>query len=129
MLSPKFELVKQRNPGLSEILDRLGLYIRNQMRAGQTFIVPRLAAAALGLNDGEAFVLLEILAKGDVVKRVYNVYCRETDMLLTTVESIKSLDEIQIPRCDFCDADHSSPELKVEIAFSLKDEELLNIAA
>lgn len=118
MSSPKFERVKRLNPRLSDLLEKLGAYIGTQINAGQPFIIPKLAAAALGLNDGEAFVLLELLAQGEVLQRVYNVYCRETDMLLATVDSIDALEKV--PHCDYCDGDHSTRELKVEIAFRPK---------
>lgn len=127
MSSPKFERVKKRNPELAELLERLGVYIRAQIRNGQTFIIPKLAAAALHLTDGEAFVLLEVLTKGDVLRRVFNVYCRNEHILLATVDSIEALD--QIPHCDFCDADHDVSNLRVEIAFGLVSGELMDVAA
>jgi len=127
MSSPKFESVKRANPALAGLLDRLGAYIRTQIGSGQDFIIPKLAAAALRLNDGEAFVLLELLATGNVMRRVYNVYCRRTNMLLDTVDSIEQLD--RIPHCDFCDSDHNPRELRVEIAFVLDDHDVLTRAA
>lgn len=119
MSSPKFELVKRSNPRIAELLDRLGIYIQNQVQSGQTFVVPKLAAAALGLNDGEAFVLLELLAAGGLLQRIYNLYCGKTGILLATVNDPKQLDEI--PHCDFCDEDHQLSDLKVEVAFTPND--------
>lgn len=119
MSSPKFESVKGNNPRIAALLDRLGEYIRNQIQTGQGYIVPKLAGAALGLNDGEAFVLLEILAAGGLLQRVYNLYCGRTGALLATVEDPKELDEI--PHCDYCDEDHDLSDLKVEIAFTAND--------
>lgn len=127
MSSLKFERVKTGNPGISDLLDRMGAYVRAQISAGQDFIVPRLAGAALGLNDGEAFVLLDLLAQGGVLTRVYNVYCREHNMLLATVDSLEALDDI--PHCDYCDKDHQPSELKVEIAFTSQNGDFLNLAA
>lgn len=119
MSSPKFERVKQSNPRIAELLERLGVYIRGQIQSGQTFVIPKLAAAALHLNDGEAFVLLEILAAGDLLQRVYNLYCRKTGVLLATVDDPKRLDEV--PHCDDCDYDHPLFDLKVEVAFTPRD--------
>jgi hypothetical protein len=116
MSSPKFERVKQSKPQIAGLLDRLGAYIQHQIASGQSFIVPKLAAAALALNDGEAFVLLEILATGGLLRRVYNLYCRDTGVLLATVEDPGKLDEV--PHCDECDQDHPAPDLKVEVAFA-----------
>jgi hypothetical protein len=127
MSSPKFERVKQGHPGLSELLDRLGAYIRAQIASGQGYIVPKLAAAALRLNDGEAFVLLDLLAEGDVLRRVYNVYCRKENALLATVNSLDDLDKVA--HCDFCDADHDPSNLKVEVAFSPANSDLRDLAA
>lgn len=115
MSSPKFERVKQTNPRLSDFLDSLVAYIDSQIQAGQTYIIPKLAAAALHLKDAEAIVLLEILAKGEILQRIYNVYCRNNKMLLATVDHIDALDEI--PHCDDCDADHEPRDLVVEIAY------------
>ena len=111
--------------GLSDLLDRLGAYIGAQAGSGQQYIVPKLSAAALKLNDGEAFVLLDLLAQGGVLRRVYNVYCRQKNALLTTVDNLEALDEVA--HCDFCDAEHDSAELKVEVAFTVADEEFNRI--
>jgi hypothetical protein len=127
MSSPKFESVKRNNPDLSNFLDRLVGYIRTQIRSGQPFIVPKLAAAGLGINEGEAFVLLELMARGHVLRRVYNLYCIKTGVLLATVSDPRALDDI--PRCDDCDAEHDKSELKVEIAFEIENGDLYEVAA
>jgi len=111
--------VKRNNPRIADLLDRLGAYIQNQVRSGQSYIVPKLAGAALGLNDGEAFVLLEILAAGGLLQRVYNLYCGKTGVLLATVEDPRQLDEI--PHCDVCDEAHDLSSLKVEVAFTTNE--------
>jgi len=116
MSSPKFEHVKRQHPGVSALLDRLAAYMRTQIRSGQQYIVPKLAAAALQLNDGEAFVLLDLLAQGGVMRRVYNVYCGKENALLATVDSLEALDEVA--HCDFCNIDHDPSDLKVEVAFT-----------
>jgi hypothetical protein len=127
MSSTKLESIKQRHPGLSGLLDRLSDYIRAQTASGQEYIVPKLAAAALQLNDGEAFVLLEILAEGGLLRRVFNVYCRKNNALLATADSLDALDEVA--HCDFCDVDHDPSDLKVEVAFSLASDGLKDLAA
>ena len=119
MSSPKFERVKLNNPRLADYLDRLVGYINAQIRAGQTYIIPKLAAAALRLTEGEAVVLLEVLVKGDVLQRIYNVYCGENDTLLATVDSTEALDDI--PHCDDCDVDHDPRDLVVQIAYRPKN--------
>ena len=115
MSSPKLELVKRQNPTLAPIFDELMSYILDQVAAGQAFILPKLAAAALGMNDGEAYVLLEFLASEGILKRAFNVYCKQTDVLLATVDSADKLDDI--PYCNFCDSQHDPNQLKLEIAF------------
>jgi hypothetical protein len=127
MSSPKYERVKQNNPRLSDFLDRLVGYINSQFRAGQTYIIPKLASAALRLTDAEAVVLLEVLAKGEILQRIYNVYCGKSDAYLTTVDNIEALDAI--PRCDECDADHEPGELKVQIAYRPKNGSVLGEVA
>jgi hypothetical protein len=127
MSSPKFERIKQQHPGLSELLDRVGEYIQTQISGGQEYVIPKLVAAALGLNDGEAFVLLDLLAKGGVLRRVYNVYCRKENALLLTVDSVDALDVLS--HCDFCGCDHSPSDLKVEVAFAPASSGLKDLAA
>lgn len=127
MSSPKFERVKRSNPRLAEFLDRLVGYINAQIRSGETYIIPKLAAAALHLTDSEAVVLLELLAKGDVLQRIYNVYCRKNDTLLATVDSTEALDDI--PHCDDCDLDHDPRDLVVQIAYRPKNGNALGAVA
>jgi hypothetical protein len=127
MSSPKFERVRQNNPRLSGLLDRLVGYINAQLQSGQMYIIPKLAAASLHLTDGEAVVLLELLAKGDVLQRIYNVYCRENKTLLATVDSADALDDI--PHCDDCDLDHDPGDLVVQIAYRPKNGDALGAVA
>jgi hypothetical protein len=127
MSSHKFERVKQLHPGLSALLERLWMFIDAQRTSGLEYIVPKLAAAALNLNDGEAFVLLDLLAQGGVLRRVYNVYCRKENALLATVDKLEALEEVA--HCDFCDADHDASDLKVEIAFVPVDSDSQHLAA
>lgn len=121
MSSPKFELVKRNNPALANLLDRLMSYIRDQTVHGQKFFLPKLAAASLRRNDGEAYVLLEILTKAGILRRVFNVYCTPKDELLATVCSEDELD--QIAHCDECDRDHERQELRLQLAFELDQED------
>ena len=127
MSSPKFEGVKNSNPRLSDFLDGLVGYIQLQIQGGQTYIVPKLAAAALRLKEAEVVVLLEILTNGDILQRIYNVYCRNRGTLLTTVENIDALDEI--PRCDDCDQHHGPTDLVVQIAYKPKNNDALGAVA
>jgi hypothetical protein len=117
MSFPKFERVKSQKPSLAPELDRLMSYIDGQIASGQSFIIPKLAGAALKFTDGEAFVLLETLATAGVIERAYNVYCRPNDRLLATVSTPQELDDL--PYCDSCDKDHSIDELKLELAFRI----------
>src|ERR1019366_3447980 len=126
MSSPKFERVKSSNPRLAVFLDQIVGDILSQVQKGQPYIIPKLAAAALHLKEAEAFVLLEVLANGDVLQRIFNVYCRNNDTLLTTVDSVDALDDI--PRCDDCDEVHRPEELRVQIAFEIKNGDLLGVA-
>jgi hypothetical protein len=128
MSSLKLERIKQRYPQLAPLLDRLIGYVRAQSADAQEYIVPKLAAADLHLSDGEAFVLLQVLADGGLFRRVYNVYCRKENALLATVQSLDALDELS-PHCDFCDVDHDPLDLKVEIAFRLENEGSKDLAA
>ncbi len=119
MSYPKLERAKQKYPRLSDLLDKLMAYIEAQRRNGQTFFLPKLAAAYLRLNDGEAYVLLEVLVSAGILKRAFNVYCRESGELLATVESEADLKHI--PHCNECDLDHAPSDLRLELAFEMND--------
>lgn len=115
MWFPKFGLAKQQYPALAEQLDRLKNYLTRQAERGESFFIPKLAAAALSLNDGEAYVLLEILARNGTLQRAFNVYCRRSGRLLATVHSEADLKDI--PHCDECDTNHEADEVILEVAF------------
>jgi hypothetical protein len=115
MSSQEFEHIKSQYPRLAPLLDRMITYIGAQTADGQEYIIPKLAAAALRLTDGEAFILLQKLAEAGVLQRVYNVYCRKNNALLATVDNLDALDGVAY--CDFCGCEHDPSDLKVEIAF------------
>lgn len=115
MPSPKLERVKARHREVADLLDRLAEYIARQTSSGEEFIVPKLAAAALQINEGEAFVLLKMMADEHLLKQVYNIYCKEQGTYITSVDTLNELDHV--PYCDDCDAQHEPHELTVEIAF------------
>jgi hypothetical protein len=115
MPSPKLERVKAKHRQVADLLDRMAEYIARQTSSGEEFIIPKLAAAALQINEGEAFVLLRMMADEHLVKQIYNIYCKELRTYLGSVNSLSALDEV--PYCDDCDAQHPAHELTVEIAF------------
>jgi len=127
MLSRKFERAKRDNPGLSDLLDQLMQYLESQKQSGQTFFLPKLAAAKLRLNDGEAYVLLEVLARAGVLTRAFNVYCKKSGELLATVSSEDKLNDI--PHCDECDEDHEGDGLRLELAFQFPSVRDVGMAA
>jgi hypothetical protein len=90
-------------------------YIRNQLANHQEFIVPKLAAAALGIKEGEAFVLLRMMVDAGLLKQQYNVYCRDKDLYIESVDTLDGLDKVGY--CDDCDTQHEPHELAAEIAF------------
>ena len=127
MPSPRFERVKAKHRSLADLLDRMMGYVHKQLRDGETFVIPKLAAAMLNLSEGEAYVLLKMLADGGVLHQQYNVYCRPQGMLLGSADSADQLDKI--PYCDFCDAQHEPHELSLEIAFRPTTQERTYLAA
>jgi hypothetical protein len=96
MSSPSFEHVRRNNPGLSDLLDLLMGYINRQKENGQLFFLPKLAAASIGRNDGEAYVLLELLANAGVLQRAFNVYCKTNGELIRTVNTESELRSLAI---------------------------------
>ena len=97
-------------PGL---LNRVRVHINAN---GARYITPRDVGLGIGLSDGEAFVLLELLVKANVLKRAYNVYCILTDTIVSTVQYLETLDEVST-FCPTCNTEHDPSQLRVEIAF------------
>ena len=97
-------------PGL---LNRVKVHINAN---GSQYITPRDVGLGVGINDGEAFVLLNLLAKAKILKRAYNVYCISTDTIMDSVEYTETLDEIS-RFCPTCNSEHEPSQLRVEIAF------------
>jgi hypothetical protein len=124
---PRLERVKSRHRQLAGLLDQMVAYIRKQTTDGEPFVIPKLAAAALQINAGEAYVLLKMLAVGGLLQQQYNVYCGPQGMLLGSVDSADDLDTI--PFCDFCDTQHEPHELSLEIAFRPIVHETTGVAA
>ena len=115
MRLPKSEHDRAENRSLSDLLGRMAEYVRHQTAEGEVFVIPKLAAAALRLNEGEAFVLLKMMADAGQLKQQYNVYCGPQGIYLQSVDTLDELDKID--HCDFCDKQHEPHEYSVEIAF------------
>src|SRR5206468_1862598 len=94
MPSPKLERVKKQYRGASVLLDQMAAYIQRQLANHQEFVIPKLAAAALGIKEAEAFVLLKMMADGGLLQQQYNVYCRDKDLYMTSVDTLDALDKI-----------------------------------
>ena len=124
MPSSRLERVKAQHGQLAGLLDQMEAYIREQSETGAPYVLPKLAAAMLGLSEGEAFVLLKVLAAGGLLEQVYNVYCGQHSALLNTISNLE-----RIPYCEFCDAQHGPDEIEVEIAFRPTTEEKGALAA
>ena len=123
----KFGRDKAKHRQLVDLLDQMVSYVRAQTNGGEQFVIPKLAAAALQIGVGEAYVLLKMLTDQGVLQQQYNVYCGPQGMLLASVDSPEDLEAI--PYCDFCDAQHESHELSLEIAFRPIGRELTGVAA
>ena len=127
MPSSRFERVKAKHRSLAHLLEQMMGYVHKQVHDGATFVIPKLAAAMLNLSEGEAYVLLKILADEGVLHQQYNVYCGSQGMLIGSADSADQLDEI--PYCDFCDTQHEPYQLSLKIAFRPTAQEGTHLAA
>jgi hypothetical protein len=58
---------------------------------------------------------LKMMTDGGLLQQQYNVYCRDKDIYIESVDTLDGLDKIGY--CDDCDTQHEPHEFKVEIAF------------
>jgi hypothetical protein len=116
MPSSKLELVKQQHPAVARQLEDLVEYLSQQQQRGTDIFLPKLVAVKLNINEASALGLLSLLEEGGILTHEYHVLCRASGVLITTVQSLRDLEETY--PCDYCGTDHTQEdEVKVQLVF------------
>jgi hypothetical protein len=116
MPSNKLEAVKQKYPALARQIDDVIGYLSVQQQKGTNFFLPKLVAAKLKTNEASALGLLSLLEEEGILTHEYHVLCKATGALISTVSSLRDLDETY--QCDYCGKDHSQEnEVEVQLVF------------
>jgi len=111
----KLEAAKRNHPKLAKQLDAVWDYLSSQQREGVQDFLPKLAAVKLGLNEAAALGLLMLLEDAGLLAHQYDVLCRNTNALITSVPSLQEVEDGY--DCNFCGRDHAADELRVELVF------------
>lgn len=127
MPSKKLEAYSSSHPSLASFIQRLEEYIQWLREQGITEVVPRVAAAKLGLSEADALALLTIFRDAGLVRPRYDLICRRTK---STLASFYSVDEIPNEvHCEECGQDHDGDDVRVELVFEISAGRTANAAA
>jgi hypothetical protein len=127
MPSKKLEAYSSSHPSLAPYIQKLEEYIQWLREQGITEVVPRVAAAKLGLSEADALALLSIFRDAGMVRPRYDLICRRTQ---STLASFYSLDEIPDEvHCEECGQDHDGDDIRVELVFEITAGKTANAAA
>jgi hypothetical protein len=126
MPSEKLETFSKENPQLAPRIRALEEYLQWQKDRGVKEIIPRVAAAKLGISEADTLGLLTLFEDASLVKHRYDLVCATSD---GSIESFDSLDEIPDELyCRFCGDQHCSDDLRIELVFEI-DGHAANAAA
>jgi hypothetical protein len=127
MPSKKLEAYSSDHPSLAPFIQKLDEYIHWLRGQGITEVVPRVAAAKLGLSEADALALLSVFREAGFVRPRYDLICRRTK---STLASFYSVDEIPDElHCQECGEDHDGDDVRVELVFEITAGRTANAAA
>lgn len=127
MPSKKLETFSKRNPKLAPLIQKLEEYLRKLAEQGINEVIPRVAAAQLGISEADTLGLLKLFHDAGLVKPRYDLICKPTN---SVVGSFYSLDEVPDEvECVFCGKDHDADDLRVDLVFEPSHERASNAAA
>jgi len=127
MLSKKLESFSERNSTLAPLIEQLDSYLTWLVEHNVTEVIPRVAAAKLGISEADALALLGLFLEAGLVKPRYDLVCTVTKSVLG---SYYSRDEIpDDAECRLCDRQHDADELRVELVFEIVKGRAANAAA
>jgi|ERR1700686_1721585 len=127
MPSKKLETFSKHNPKLAPLVQRLEEHMRWLVGQRISEVIPRVAAAQLGISEADTLGLLTLFQNAGLVKPRYDLVCKPTS---SVVGSFYSLDDVpDRVECQFCGKDHDADDLRVDLVFELSHERASNAAA
>jgi hypothetical protein len=127
MLSKKLESFSKRNPKLAPLIEKLAEYLQwlEEREIGE--VIPRVAAAQLGISEADTLGLLSVFHEAGLVRPRYDLVCRTANSVM---ESYYSLDEIPDKiECQLCGKEHDADDLRVDLVFEITQSRAANAAA
>lgn len=118
MPSKKLESFSKRNPELEPLIQKLADYMRWLSDQGIGELIPRVAAAQLGISEADTLGLLSVFQDAGLMKPQYQLVCIRTKSVLGTYASLGEVPD-EAP-CEHCDRDHDSDDLRIELVFAIK---------
>jgi len=117
MPSKKLENFSRRNPELAPLVRKLADYIQWLSEQNIKELIPRVAAAQLGVSEADTLGLLSLFQDAGIVEPRYHLVCKATGSVLG---SYRSLDEVPDSiECNVCGKEHDSDDLRVDLAFEI----------
>jgi len=127
MQSKKLESFSKRNPKVASLVEKLEEYIRWLAERGIKEVIPRVAAAQLGISEADTLGLLSLFQDAGLVKPRYDLVCKKTNSVLG---SFYSLDEVpDNVDCQICGKEHDADDLRVDLVFEIAEGRAANAAA
>jgi hypothetical protein len=127
MPSKKLENFSRRNPELAPFVQKLAEYIRWLSDHNVNVLVPRVAAAQLGISEADTLGLLSLFQDAGLVQPRYQLVCKRTSSVLGSYDSLKKVpDNIE---CSVCGEEHDADDLRVDLVFEIAQGQTANAAA
>jgi hypothetical protein len=127
MRSKKLESFSKQNPKLAPLVEKLEEYIQWLAERGIKEVIPRVAAAQLGVSEADTLGLLSLFQDAGLVKPRYDLVCKATS---SVVGSFYSLDEVPDEvDCQICGKEHDADDLRVDLVFEIAEGRAANAAA
>lgn len=127
MQSKKLEDFSRRNPAIAPLVVKLRQYIRWLSEQGIREVLPRVAAAQLGISEGDTLGLLGLFETAGLLKSRYDLICVPTRAVLASFDTFKHVpDEYE---CALCGRGHDADDLRIELAFAIDEGRAADAAA
>jgi hypothetical protein len=127
MPSKKLENFSRRNPELAPLVQKLMDYIHWLSDQKITKLIPRVAAALLGISEADTLGLLSLFQDAGIVEPRYDLVCKRTGSLLGSYHSLDEIpDKIE---CNVCGKEHDADDLRVDLVFEIAQGRAANAAA
>jgi hypothetical protein len=127
MPSKKLENFSKNNPELAPLVRKLEEYLRWLQERGIKEVIPRVAAAQLGISEADTLGLLSVFEEAGRVKPRYDLVCKSTNSVLGSYYSLREIpDTIE---CQACGREHDADDLRADLVFEIAQSRAANAAA